>query len=156
MASLHRLARYAQVFFIALGHTLRGTKPASMVAQEQREAKAAPLLAWCRQTVLLTDAVATTADAHGLDRPARQALILRIEGRNVSLETAIMAVRFHAAQEFPDMLRDGDSYARLAIQATTLNDQHLLRRFADSEVLHEGVKTALGTLSAHLESPPLS
>lgn len=156
MTLLTRIVKYGQAFFIALGYTLRGEKPAALAAKEERQAAAVPLLTWCMAGVRLADEAVAAADRAGLDEAARKAFVLRLEGRDLSLATAIATVRFHVSQEFPNLLRSDESYARLAIQATTVNDQFMITRFAESDNCPDGLKTALQVVLRHLEAPPLS
>jgi hypothetical protein len=140
---MQALRRYGRAFYQALVYTLRGQKPPSLEAEERHRA----LLDWCRQTITQVDAVYETMQTHGV---SADSVLMHIEGRDVSLDHALSAVRFHAAREFPQLIRSSSTHTVLAIQATNLNDRFLLERLREHEILPWLVKTALDTLIEHL------
>lgn len=146
---MSRIGQYWRALITALRMTARGETPPAL------EDRYFPQLsAWCRQTLALLDALAVTADQHGFDAARRQALALHIEGRDVSLALALAAVRHHAAEEFPYLLRGRDPHAVLAIHAANHNDRFLLLRFGQSDQLPAEVTAALAQLEQHLSAIP--
>jgi len=146
---MSRIGHYWRALITALRMTARGETPLAL------EDRSYPRLsAWCRQTVSLIDALALTADQRGLDAAGRQTLMLHIEGRDVSLALMLAAVRHHAAEEFPHLLRSREPHAVLAIQAANHNDRFLLLRFSESDRLPAEVSAALAQIEQHLGSIP--
>ncbi len=143
----HSPGDYIRAFVVSLKMTIRGEKPKSL----QAEADHAPLFTWFRQTVALTAAAENTASAAVLDLPS---IILHLDSRDTSLKMVLDSVRFHAAQEYPMLIRQRSKYAILAIQATNLNDRYALIRFIESPQLSDALRESLQTLSHHLEQLP--
>ncbi len=142
------LARYLRAFVGAARMTLRGE-----VVQGVQDPYP-NLTAWWRGIIELTDAVTRTADSNGLPKPAREKVILRVEGRDTSMQTILAAVRFHAAEEFPLLMRRQDEFNYLTLQATVINDRFLIFKLAQVESLPAAVKIAIEKLSTHLETLP--
>jgi hypothetical protein len=139
--------RYIRAFFRALILTLRGQKPPSLEAEEQH----ADLLAWCRETLSTVDAVNAAID--GMDA---QSVTMHIEGRDVTLKHTLDVLRFHAAREYPHLIRSQARHAILAIQALNLNDRFLIMQLSEYEGLTAAVKTAMDSLTEHLTQIPQS
>ena len=137
------LSRYIRAFYQALVYTLRGQKPLALEAEDRHR----DLLEWCRQTLSQIDAVNETLQTHSISAAS---VVMHIEGRDVSLEQALEALRFHAAREYPQLIRSGSVHTRLGIQATNLNDRYLIERLRDHESLPWLVKTALDGLIEQL------
>lgn len=139
--------RYLRAFFIALAMTLRGQKPPSPRHPE--------LSAWAQQSVLLVRAVYAAADRQGLDRAARQRLVLKIDRREISVETILSTVEHHAAREFPSLLTQPGRFNLGAIQASTVNDRYWLSRLQTlPEFQPLALQSALQQLDAHLQAIP--
>lgn len=139
--------RYWAAFRQALRLTLRGQKPPALQHPQ--------LLAWVRQLAALVDAVYVAADQTQLDRARRQALTLRLDGRVMSVETVLAAVRFHAYEEYPSLLRSGLPTNRLGIHASNMNDQYWISRLAElPELQSPPLAGALQRLAAHLNNLP--
>jgi hypothetical protein len=143
----HRLGDTTRAFITALKMTVRGEKPASLIREEEN----APLLAWCRATVGRVKAIADQAAPAHLDTTK---IILHIEGRDISLKTALAAVRFHAVEEYPSLVRHGGGYARLGITAANLNDRYALLRFAQLSDLPAALREEIAALGDHLANIP--
>jgi hypothetical protein len=140
-------SRYLRAFFIALVMTLRGQKPPSPRHPE--------LSAWTRQSALLVRAVAAAADRQGLDRPARQRLVLKIDRRDISAETILSTVEHHAAREFPSLLAQPGTFNLAAVQASNVNDRYWLSRLQTlPEFQSPALQAALRQLDAHLQAIP--
>ncbi|MFQ3567257.1 MAG: hypothetical protein SNJ59_09670 [Aggregatilineales bacterium] len=145
--ALNSLRRYIRAFFQALILTLRGEQPPALRAETEYP----QTYAWFRITIALVKQTEEAAAAHGLDAAA---LVEHIEGRDLSLATALETIRFHAAQEYPHLLRNADPHARLAINAANMNDQYWVARFCQLEQLPEPVRAALAALGEHLSAVP--
>lgn len=141
------LGEYWRALLISLRMTLRGEKPASLLAQTQHER----LLAWCSETLLRVKAVEQAAAAAGL--PLAQTT-LHLDGRDLSLAQILEVVRFHAGQEIPHVVRQATPYTRTAAQATNLNDRYAVMRFSQHQPLPGSVRAALEQLAAHLGGLP--
>ncbi len=142
------IRRYARAFIGALKMTLRG---------ETIQPPADPhpnLTAWWQTTTRLTDAAFVNADNHGFPKSGRETLVLHIEGRDVSMETILKTVRFHADQEFPVLMRQGDKFGYLTMQATVMNDRFLVDKLAHAETLPDQIKAAVAAITAHLDQLP--
>lgn len=148
MSPLKHLQRYWRAFVGALRMTLRGE-----VAQTMQE-RYPHLSLWLRSTVKLTDAACAAADANGLPKAAREAFKLRIEGRDVSMETILATVRFHADQELPTLMRRPDDFNYVTLQATLMNDHFLVSRLAQAESLPADVRAAVNALTVHVQNLP--
>jgi hypothetical protein len=138
--------RYVKAFVGAVRLTLRGETVAP-------PAPAHPLMDWARQTLPLVAAVRQTAAAAGLDVAT---LKIRVDGRAVSVETLLAAVQFHAAQEYPNLLRNAAGLRGLnAAYATNFNDHYAVLKLLEApELQASAVQHSLQRLANHLEQPP--
>ena len=134
------MIRWLNSLFRALKMTVQGRTP---------DTPAYRLSVWCAETVRLVDMAFSTADAAGLPEPARRAQILTIEGRHTNLQTILATIRFHAAEEYPALLRDPQVTALAAIQATNMNDLFLTRKITEIMLLSE-IKASFIVLQNHL------
>lgn len=111
------------------------------------------LLEWTKNTPPKVDSVIMLCNQAGLDEAGRKNIQLVVEGRRVNLNTVLLAVKFHAQNEYPMLLKTPDSRSVAAVYGTTVNDTYLVGRF--TEALPAGAaQTALKTLLAHLEAIP--
>ena len=141
--------RYIRAFFRALILTLRGQKPPSLEAEEQH----ANLLAWCRETLAHVDTANAAIAGNVINA---QSVTMHIEGRDVTLKHTLEVLHYHAAREYPHLIRSRERHAILAIQALNLNDRFLVLRLSEYEGLPAGVKTAMESLADHLTKIPQS
>jgi hypothetical protein len=139
--------RYIRAFFRALILTLRGQKPPTVEAEERY----ASLLAWCKETMARLDSANAAIDQNSVET---KLVVMHIEGRDVSLEHALSVVRYHAAREYPHLIRSGDHQTLTAIHALNLNDRFLITRLSEYEGLPTSVKTALDSLGEQLANIP--
>ena len=141
------ITRFIRLFFTALRMTLRGEQvPISPYA---------PLVEWIRQGQTLVKDVYNIADANGIDMAARQKIILRIDGRDISAETIIGTIRHHTSTEYLYMIHDHATHSITAIYASNLNDRHFVERLQEApEIKNAAVKQAIEKLSAHLGAIP--
>lgn len=128
--------------------TLRGEKPPAKTRP--------PLAVWTEQYAVLADALITAADQNGLDQARRKQMKLRLDGRQMSLETAITTLRFHARQEYPSLLRSGvNPHVLNTFQATNMNDRYWLGRMqALPEMQAAALQAAIISLDSHLAALP--
>jgi hypothetical protein len=141
--------RYIRAFIRALLLTLRGQKPPSLEAEAQH----ADLLAWCRETIERVDTVSAAIASDGTNP---QSVTMHIEGRDVTLKHTLDVLRYHAAREYPHLIRSQERHAILAIQALNLNDRFLVMRLCEYEGLPGSIKTAMDALIQHLTQIPQS
>lgn len=114
-----------------------------------------PLAAWARQTRDLVREVIAAANAAGVDEAHRRMLLLHIDKRDISMETILATVRYHAAQEYPYLLGQQSQQNLLALYATNLNDRYLVLRLSQVEALQvEPVLSRLAALRVHLDNVP--
>jgi hypothetical protein len=141
--------RYIRAFFRALMLTLRGQKPPSLEAEERY----ASLLAWGKTTLERLDAANAAIEQNKVEA---KTIVMHIEGRDVTLSHALDVVRYHAAREYPHLIRSGDRHAVTAICALNLNDRFLIMRMGEYDRFPAPVKTALDSLAEHLTNIPQS
>jgi hypothetical protein len=142
------LTRYIRAFFKALSLTLQGKTLTEPMLKQPR------IHAWARETVHKVDAISTAADASGLNAEQRKTLRLTIDKREMALETALQAIRHHAAAEYPYLLKHYNQYSLMTLQATNLNDQYLALRLSEWEALPAAVQALLMQLHDHLQALP--
>ena len=139
--------RYARAFWLALRMTARGQQPPAL---EQPA-----LLAWVRQLNILVEAAYAAADQAHFDAARRESLTLRLDGRVMSFDGVLAALRYHAQQEYPSLLRSGSPHNHLAVYASNVNDRYWLSSMLDSPALDTpALRQALVLLLAHLDALP--
>jgi hypothetical protein len=138
---------YMRAFVAAVRMTLAGQTPRTL----QNERAASPLLAWCRETVRLVDEIKRAASASTLDLAS---LTIRMDKRDLSALTILETVRFHGAEEYPHLVRQGAQYAMLAIQASNLNDRFAVLKTSESPQISPELAEKIRLLGEHLAQPP--
>jgi hypothetical protein len=138
------IARYLRAFVLALKLTLRGRQ----IAPKHPE-----LDTWAREAARRVDIVYRTANVNGLNEAARKALILHLDGRDISMETILASVWHHTTMEYVKLLLDSTPHTFVAIYASNLNDRYRVAQLRDA-VQPSAVKAALAGLSDHLDSIP--
>lgn len=139
------MMRYLRAFVGALKMTLRGETPPP--------APTAPLRQWVDETVRRTDNLIKACDAAGMDEAARKAVVQVVEGRRVNLNTVLLTIRFHAAQEYPTLLSSANDQALGALYGSNTNDHFLLMRFLSRLDTPETLAAAQALID-HLASVP--
>lgn len=110
---------------------------------------------WALHTRDLVRAVIGAANSVGLDEAARRTMVLHLDRRDISMETILATVRFHAAEEYPSLLRQTLPHNVLAVYAANLNDRYLVMRLAEDPALQaKPLGQALAALRDHLENVP--
>ena len=145
---MNSLRRYLRAFWGALLMTMRGEKVSAPAASS--------INSWINQYARLVDVVLRTANQNGLDQTTRKQVKLKLDGRQMSLETALMTLKFHAAEEYPSLLRQGTGRGvQNTLYATNMNDRYWISRMIEAPELQKPpVKMALSTLDAHLDAIP--
>lgn len=143
------VGRYLRAFWGALRLTLRGETYKPAVPQS-------PIAGWVAAYAERIKAVLQAADQNGLDSAARKEIKLRLDGRQMSLETALLTLQFHANEEYASLLRQGISQRVLnTLYATNMNDHYwVITITALPEMQKPGLQIALQTLEAHLGAVP--
>lgn len=145
------LGRYIWAFWGALRLTLRGEalKPAASVPPS-------PLTVWVGDYARCVKAVLEAADLNALDAAARKQVKLRLDGRQMSLETTLLTLQFHATEEYASLLRQGINQNILnTIYATNMNDHYwVISITALPEMQKPPLQAALKALETHLDSIP--
>ena len=142
------MLRYVRAFWKALLLTLRGQQIESTPLRQPQ------IHAWMREGVKLVDAVRTAQERAGTTLEERKAFTLRIDKRDVALDTALQTIRHHLTTEYAYLLKNYTKHSVMTIQASNLNDQYLATRFAEADAVIGGVRTALVALRDHLAAIP--
>jgi hypothetical protein len=147
MTGTRRPGDYVRAFLTAARMTLRGEKHPAEVAADTY-----PLtLAWLDEVTAALNEVEAAARAGGFD-PA--GLTQHIEGRDVTARAIFAAIRFHAADEYPTLLKNPTGYSTLAIKATSLNDRYMLLRLGEAEALPPFMRESVTALAEILGRQP--
>jgi hypothetical protein len=144
------MMRYWRAFWGALRLTLRG--------EQAPTPKLPAIVVWSRELERRMDDVLRAAERDGLNEAARRTLKLRLDGRSISLETALQTIRYHAAQEYPSLLQNNIGARSLnAIYASNMNDRYWLNTLFSHEHLQSPlVQAALARVAEHMDAvPPL-
>jgi hypothetical protein len=144
------LRRYLRAFWGALRMTVRGEVYTPVPTPES------PLTVWINQYSALVDVVLQAANQNGVDQATRKQVKVRLDGRPMSLETALMTLKFHAAEEYPSLVRQGTGRGvQNTLYATNMNDRYWISRMVEApELQTPDVQKALATLDAHLDMIP--
>ncbi len=138
------MRRYLRAFWQALKLTLRGQRLPPPVRERYPQ-----LADWWQGTVEQVAAVEQAAKASGIDMDT---LMIHVDRRDTSMATILAAVRYHAQQEYPYLMRQENQYNPVALNALNLNDRYLILRLA--EQVPDPVKASIETLQAHLDTLP--
>jgi hypothetical protein len=131
--------------------TLRGEKVTSP-AQRQFPR----LFAWLHTAEAHLDTAMTRAEQSGLHQAKRRQVVVRVDGRDMDMETILTTLRFHLTEEYPYLLENLTEHSMTALYASNLNDRYWVMSLAQSEQLDDAVQDAVATLSAHLDNIPPS
>lgn len=135
------IRRYLRAFIGAIRLTLSGKKPPTT------------LRSWMEQIPNHVNAAIMACNKAGLDEATRKNTVLTIEGRRVNLNTVLLAIKFHAEQEYPILLKTQDGRSEAAVIGTNVNDCFLLGRFIATLSASESLP-ALKQLWTYLENIP--
>lgn len=132
------MIRYVRAFVTAVRLTLRG-----------EQAPNAEIRDWLDTTARLIDTVERTTTV----KP--ESVVLRIEGRDMSMARILAAVRYHVTEEYPYLLRHPTEHDFTAIYASNMNDQFWLTKLETAPELQDArIKAAITALRQHLDSIP--
>lgn len=110
---------------------------------------------WAERTVALIATVLNTATQYGLIQSQREALKVKVDGRETSLETILQAIRYHAQEEYLYLLQHITDKSLTTIHATNLNDTYAIDKFLTTELITDPtIRGTLVTLHAHLQQIP--
>ncbi len=140
--------RYVRAFFIALRMTLRGETVTPAPSHPQ-------FSTWAQEGAQRVAAVYTAAEQERLDSAARQAIKVRVDGRDTSVEVILGTLQHHMTVEYPYLIRHHAPNHLTAIQANNLNDQYRVECLQRAPQLQSGrMQDALAALKAHLDAVP--
>ena len=136
--------RYTPTFFAALQQSVGRERPFPAFSR------------WANHTLPLLSAVYAAAEAAGFDAEKRRLVRLHLDKRDISMETILGTIAFHATREYPYLLGEKVNDNAIAVFALNLNDRYLIARLAEVEALKGGaLGDALAALKAHLDSAPI-
>ncbi|MDX2078920.1 MAG: hypothetical protein SFZ02_20980 [bacterium] len=114
-----------------------------------------PYRRWTERTNALVTAVFAVADKEAISVATRESLKIKVDGREMSLQTLLQAIAYHAKEEYAYLLKNFTDNSLMTIQATNLNDEYALSRFIEAELIKsEAVLKALTNLHTHLKQVP--
>lgn len=114
-----------------------------------------PYRRWSERTVALVATVFSVSDKNALPAEKREAIKTKIDGREMSLQTVLQAIHYHAKEEYVYLLKNITDNSITTIQATNLNDEYALSRFLENTLIENGeVRGALTHLHNHLKQIP--
>ncbi len=143
------MLRYIRAFFLAAKLTLRGESPPPRPYE--------PLRRWLDALQAQVEATYQAADRHGLDRVARQQIVVKADGREMSMQVILDAIAYHAREEYPYLLRDLTEHSITAIYASNMNDQFYIASLQAADALqNQPVQQSLARLAGQLQAIPPS
>lgn len=114
-----------------------------------------PYRRWAERTAALVTAVFSASDKVGVSADKRDTIKTKIDGRDMSLETLLKAIAYHAKEEYAYLLKHLTDKSLSTIHATNLNDEYALGRFIEGELIKDdGTLVALTNLHKHLKQVP--
>ena len=135
--------RYEPAFFALLQHSVGRERPFPAFSR------------WANRTLPLLSAVYAAAEAAGFDAEKRRLLKLHLDKRDISMETILGTIAFHATREYPYLLGEKVNDNAIAVFALNLNDRYLMERLVEVDALKGGaLGSALAALKAHLDGAP--
>jgi hypothetical protein len=143
---LNTLSRYVRAFMTALRMTIRGQQPPGLRHPE--------LYAWIKQFAVLVAGLSAAVDEAGL---GKENIIVRLDGRRLSLEKVLQIFHYQAEQEYPSLLATSANrrFNIGAIHATNMNDRFwLLILRQETSLQNAVVQAALVRLNEHLDAIP--
>ena len=139
--------RYIRAFIRTLQITATGE---SLIPARFR-----PLDEWITAGLQKLDHFEQVADENGLTVDQREAIQLKIDGRNITMQRVLLMLRHNFQTEYPKLMKFNDEYSPMVVQTSNFNDQYRVQRLLDSdEIKNPGIYTALGNLSEHLYAMP--
>lgn len=141
--------RYIRAFWIALMMTLRG---------EKVEIPFARLREWIDQSTKRLDEAVKVADQSGFGKRERKQLVLKLDGRDTTMQTVLDAINHHLTEEYLYLLNNITDHSITAIYASNMNDQYFIMRLRDEPTIQQNsaLHNAIANLSQQLNSIPPS
>lgn len=137
--------RYLRVFSRALHLTLRGESAHLAVLR-----KTHPELAdWCLESIHKVEAVFQASRRANINP---ETVIVKVDGRDQTMMVILQTIHFHAEQEYAYLIRGGDRFSGMTLQAININDQFAVRRLI--EKLPIVLRTEIELLANHLDNLP--
>lgn len=146
------MMRYVRAFIKALQMTARGETidPTPKTPQHFL-----PLETWINAGLQKLAQVKISADKNSITQDQREKIILRLDGRDTSLEQALGMVRHNLVNEYPKLMQLDDSYTMMVVQSSNMNDQYRVSQFILSDdITAPEIKQALEDLNEHLMNLP--
>lgn len=141
---------YFRTFFKALQMTLRGeTIPAPISRYPNLEA-------WLAVAQEHLKTVYDVADKSGLDKKAREGIVLKLDGRAWSMELILSSLEFHLQTEFPSLMASTVDHNLTTLYALHLDDKYRLAQLVQSEALPETMRLSMEALSEQIIAIPPS
>lgn len=110
---------------------------------------------WTERTAALVTAVFSASDKVGISENKRNDLKVKVDGREISLQTTLKGVAYHAKEEYAYLLKHLTENSLTTIHATNLNDEYALSRFIESGLIYEdSILVMLRNLHNHLKQVP--
>lgn len=151
---MSRWSRLIKIFVKALRMTLRGE------AIPTPEQKYPQLATWVTQGQALIRATFKACDAGGMDATARQALTLKLDHRDITMQTILSSVRHNLTLEYPMLMQAQIDHNITTLYALNLNDQFRVKQLhqalATRTDISDALKQALQQLDQHLHNIPPS
>jgi hypothetical protein len=144
---MRAFVKYSRAFWKTLRLLMSGGKIPEEAHMDYRR--------WSERTVALVATVFATSDKHGISVSQRDMIRAKIDGREMSLQTILQAVAYHAKEEYVYLLRHFTDQSLMTIQATNMNDEYALSRFIENTLIENGdVRQSLIYLHNHLKQIP--
>ncbi len=144
------MMRYVRAFFKTVQLTMQGRQIQPI------EVRYPKLTAWVDEGRQLSLRAFQVAEAHGWPQPKREALHLKLDGRDTSMEVILGAVRHNFTMEYPRLLDALIEHNLTTLYALNLNDQYRVTQLAQAEELPQPVGAAIHALGEHLSNIPPS
>ncbi|MFZ4826882.1 MAG: hypothetical protein ACOYLB_05970 [Phototrophicaceae bacterium] len=145
------MTRFFRIFFQALMMTLRGEKPLTRAQRDYPR-----LFEWLSVTTDKLRAIEDWFATHPPAQAQRAHLKVKIEGREVTMETILASVRFHLAQEYPYLLKHLTEHTLTGIYAYNMNDAFQVFKLTQADALPTELQPLLQDLLNHLQAIPPS
>jgi hypothetical protein len=145
--------RVIRAFFLALWLTLRG-KP---IQPKPVVSKYPSLEAWIAVGLQRVVTIERIADKADMPQDKRKAIKLRLEGRDIAMETILSAVHHNLTREYPLLLKSEIDHNLTTLYALNLNDQYRVAQLLNApDIANTPVQNAVYALSEHLKNIPPS
>lgn len=142
--------RYIRAFFQALRLTLKGE------TIDPARDRYPNLHLWLDEARERLATVYRVADAANLDHAAREKIILKLDGRDWSMELVLSSVKFHLDTEFPSLLQTTMEHNLTTLYALHLDDKYRVTQLAQSDDLPTEIRPVVQKFADHFANIPPS